>query len=321
METPRRPTSHASAEHDGGPAADVSLSAGGTAVALGVFDGVHRGHHALIGELRSRAREQNLPVVVVTFFPHPMSVVRPGAEPRFLATLPERIRLLKAAGADRVEIIPFDVALSELSAREFVERELVGRLSARLVAVGDNFRFGHRASGDVATLAELGEEYGFEVVTVAVGDAASAWSSSRVRDALAIGDVREAADILGRPFEVAGPVVHGEHRGRELGYPTANVDVDQGSCLPADGVYAGWLGSADERWPAAISIGTNPHFEGQRRTVEAYVLDRDDLDLYGSVVRVEFLERLRAQDRFESLDDLLTAMAHDVERSRDITGC
>ena len=303
-----------------GDSAEAVPTGSGTAVALGVFDGVHRGHRALIQALRERAHERGLPVVAVTYFPHPMSVVHPDAAPAALASLPERVQLLTDAGADRVEVTPFDADLSKLSPEEYVRRELIGRLSARIVAVGDNFRFGHRASGDVTTLADLGERLGFEVVTIPVGSPDSAWSSTRVRESLERGEVDQAAEILGRRYAVTGPVVHGEHRGRELGYPTANVDVDAAACLPADGVYAGWLGWDDARLPAAISIGTNPHFDGRRRTVEAYVLDRDDLDLYGRTVRVEFAERIRAQARFETLEDLLAAMARDVERARVVTG-
>ena len=299
---------------------DAPATGQGTAVALGVFDGVHLGHQALLAALVDRARQRDLPVVAVTYFPHPMSIVSPGAAPPALASLDRRIELLKAAGADRVEVTPFDTELSTLSPEDYVRRELVGRLSARIVAVGDNFRFGHRASGDVTTLAELGERYGFEVVTIPVGSGASARSSSRVRECLARGDVRGAQDILGRRYAVTGSVVHGEHRGRELGYPTANVEVETGTCLPGDGVYAGWLSWIGQRLPAAISVGTNPHFDGQRRTVEAYVLDRDDLDLYDLSVTVEFADRIRSQARFDSLGDLLATMARDVEQARVITG-
>ena len=290
-------------------------------VTVGVFDGVHRGHRHLIAEAVQHAASSGADAVVVTFDPHPMTVIRPDRAPAALATLEHRIRLLSEVGVSGVLVLPFDSALAQQSPEDFVREVLVETLHATAIHVGENFRFGHRAAGDVALLTELGSAYGFEVLAVPlVGEHEVTWSSTAVRDALAMGDVDKAANILGRLHRVEGPVVHGDHRGRELGYPTANLGPDDRSAIPADGVYAGWLTRASgERLPAAISVGTNPTFGGTVRRVEAYVLDRDDLELYDEHVALDFLARLRETVRFDDVAALLEQMADDVRRSREIT--
>jgi riboflavin kinase/FMN adenylyltransferase len=224
----------------------------------------------------------------------------------------------------------FTHELATWSPERFVAEVLVAALHAKLIVVGGDTRFGHRNSGDVNTLRELGEQYGFDVEVVAdLGDGVHVgrprWSSTWVRQLVAAGDVDTAAQVLGRPHRVTGEVVHGEHRGRLLGYPTANMAPESVGVVPADGVYAGWLvlvgdGRDGERLPAAISVGTNPTFEDRQRRVESYVLDRDDLDLYGRTVAVEFVRRLRPTVRFDGVDALITQMANDVEQCRLVLG-
>lgn len=300
-----------------GPA-EVPADLPGSVVVIGVFDGVHRGHQALLARARATADAAGLPLVAVTFDPHPLEVVRPGAHPHLLSTTEQRVRLLGAAGADAVLVTTFDAALSRLSPEEYVDLFVSGALRARVVVVGENFRFGHRAAGDVQTLAELGGTRGYTVTPLGlVGEGDESWSSTYIRGLVSGGDVEDAAAALGRPHRVEGVVVHGDHRGRELGYPTANLAVTPHAAVPADGVYAAWFlrhpyTGAEERLPAAVSVGTNPTFDGQDRRVEAYVLDRDDLDLYGENVAVDFVRRLRGQARFDSVDDLVAQMARDV---------
>ena len=307
---------------DGLTAAD----AGPTVVTIGAFDGVHRGHQVILSRAAAVAAAAGLPCVVLTFDPHPASVVRPDSKVALLSTVAHRTVLLCQAGADAVVVLPFTLELSKLSPEDFVRDVLVGRLHAQTVVVGANFRFGHRAAGTVETLTELGRTYGFTVEVVGLvgrdgGPEVPVWSSTRVRRCVLEGDVAAAAQILGRPHRVEGEVVHGDQRGRELGYPTANVAVAAAAAVPADGVYSGWLVRADgERLPAAISIGTNPTFDGAERRVEAYVLDRTGLDLYGEQVAVEFAQRLRATERFDSVDALLVQMSADVATARAQVG-
>ena len=292
----------------------------GTVVSLGVFDGVHLGHRALIAEAREVADTLGLPLVVVTFHPHPLSIVRPGAEPPTLATLDERLAMLQEAGADEVDVLAFDIEFSRQSPEEFVQAVLVRRLCARAVVVGENFRFGAGAAGNVETLASLGRTYGFDAHVAHIRADAEPWSSTRIREHLARGEVSEANRLLDREYAVPGIVVHGDHRGRELGYPTANLHVEGTPVIPADGVYAGRLHVGAEVMPAAISIGTNPQFEGQVRRIEAYAIDRTGLDLYGLPAVVGFTEHLRAQGVFESLEAFVTQMAQDVAQARQILG-
>ena len=214
-------------------------------------------------------------------------------------------------------MLAFDAEMAGWSPEEFVARVIVEQLRAELVVVGDNFRFGHKAAGDVAFLKAAGAEHGFGVEGLAIVSDGEALSSTRVRELVATGDLVGAAEVLGRPHEVSGVVRRGDQRGRELGFPTANVPVDESYAVPPDGVYAGWLVRADgERLPAAISVGTNPTFDGVERRVESYVLDRTDLDLYDELIRVEFVERLRGMVKYEGVDALIDQMHQDVEQTR-----
>jgi riboflavin kinase / FMN adenylyltransferase len=306
---------------------DVPGDWGSSVVTVGVFDGVHRGHQRIVARAREAANRLGLPVVVATFDPHPAEVVRPGSHPALLCTVRRRVQLLAGQGCDAVCVLPFTLEFSRLSPDEFVRTVLADRLHARWVVVGENFRFGYRASGDVLLLAELGEKYEFgaEGVPLLAGHGVTI-SSSEIRNLLYAGDVAGAARDLGRPHRVEGVVVRGQQRGRALGFPTANLEPPRHTAIPADGVYAGWLVSLDAegaetaRWPAAISVGTNPTFDGRERTVEAYALDRDDLDLYGVHVAVDFTARLRGMVRFDSAAALIEQMARDVDEARVMLG-
>ena len=298
---------------------EVPTDWGRAVVTIGVFDGVHRGHRHLVARAVARARELGLPAVVITFDPNPLVVLRPEQAPLEVSTLRHRLDLLEELGVDATCVLPFTRALAELEPAEFVTSMLVGRLHARAVVVGENFRFGHRAAGDAALLARLGEQLGFEVEVLALVEGPdAAFSSTYVRSHLAAGDVEAAARALGRPHRIEGVVVRGAARGRGLGYPTANVAHGPRAAVPADGVYAGWLHVAETTYPAAISVGTNPTFDGRARSVEAYALDRTDLDLYGRHVAVDFVTRLRGMERFDSVDDLVRRMAEDVDRARAV---
>jgi riboflavin kinase/FMN adenylyltransferase len=298
---------------------------GPSVVTIGVFDGVHRGHQRILAGAAGAAREFGLPLVVVTFDPHPSEVIRPGTHPALLCSLRRRSQLLAEFGADAVCVLQFTLEFSHLRPEEFVRAVLAERLHARRVVVGENFRFGHRAAGDLALLAELGEKYDFraEGIPLLAQDGVI-MSSSAIRELVAAGDVAGAARGLGRPHRVEGVVVRGEQRGKALGVPTANLETAEHAAVPADGVYAGWLASLDAdgqetaRWPAAISIGTNPTFDGQHRVVEAYALDRDDLDLYGVHVAVDFAARLRGMVRFDSVDALVAQMRADIAEARTL---
>lgn len=290
----------------------------GTVVSLGVFDGVHRGHKALIEQARGVADALGLPLVVVTFHPHPLAVVRPGAEPPTLTGIDERVALLLEAGVDEVDVLAFDIEFSRQSPEEFVHAVLVERLCARAVVVGENFRFGAGAAGDVHILRELGRTYGFDAHVAQIRADDEPWSSTRIREHLTQGEVTEANRLLDREYAVPGIVVHGDHRGRELGYPTANIHCEGTPVIPADGVYAGRLRVGGEVMPAAISIGTNPQFDGQERRIEAYAIDRVGLDLYGLAASVSFTARLRPQGVFGSLEAFLEQMSLDVEQARHL---
>jgi riboflavin kinase/FMN adenylyltransferase len=300
---------------------EVPADLGRTVVVIGNFDGVHLGHQHVLARASEVAAQDGLPVVAVTFDPHPMAVLRPEHAPVQLTTIETRAELLAAAGADHVLAVPFDRAMAGWSPEHFVQRVLVDALHAAYVVVGANFRFGSRASGDVASLRAAGETSGFTVEGLALDGGPMVWSSTYIRQCLAAGDVAGAAEALGRPYAVRGAVVRGDQRGRELGFPTANVPTDVLTAAPADGVYAGWLRRLDtgESFPAAISVGTNPTFDGVRdRRVESYVLDRVDLDLYGVEVEVSFVERLRGMVAFESVEKLVAQMDDDVRRAREI---
>jgi riboflavin kinase/FMN adenylyltransferase len=304
---------------------DDELMATRTVVTIGNFDGMHLGHQHVARRAREVAQEVGVDTVVaVTFDPHPIAVLRPEHAPPTLTTIDQRLRLLGDAGVDAVLVIPFSREIAAWSPQEFIDRILVDALHAKAVVVGANFRFGNRAAGDRQTLREAGAEQDFLLEAVQLDGGPQVWSSTYVRTCLAAGDVAGAAEALGRPFATRGVVKEGDKRGRELGFPTANVPVVPGTAAPADGVYAGWLRRLDGvdegvQHPAAISVGTNPTFDGQRdRRVEAYVLDRTDLDLYDVEVEVEFVERIRGMVRFDDIDALLVAVADDVERTREI---
>ena len=302
---------------------DVPADLGRSVVVIGNFDGVHLGHRRVIARAREIADERGLEVVAVTFDPHPMAVLRPDHAPITLSSIEERAELLAQAGADDVLVLPFTTEVAGWSPEEFVDRILVDLLHAAAVVVGANFRFGHRAAGDVALLTSAGRGRDFTTEGIALDGGPMVWSSTYVRTCLAAGDVAGAAEALGRPVTVRGVVARGDRRGRELGFPTANVPTTGATATPADGVYAGWLRRLDtgERYPAAISVGTNPTFDGHReRRVESYVLERDDpddwLELYDVEVEVEFVERLRGMVRFDSVEELVVQMHADVDRAR-----
>ncbi|WP_433022026.1 bifunctional riboflavin kinase/FAD synthetase [Kribbella sp. CA-294648] len=308
---------------------EVDPAYGPSVVTIGNFDGVHRGHQEVLRHARARAAELGgLPVVAMTFDPHPMSVLRPGQAPAMLSEPGQRAELLGAAGADAVLILPFDRDVASWSPEEFIDKVLVGTLHAKAVVVGENFRFGHRAAGHVDTLVAAGAAYGFQVEGLSLAGDAQPWSSTYIRELIAAGDVEGAAEALGRPLRVTGVVVEGDKRGRELGYPTANIPALATAAVPLDGVYAGWLTVLEpapgapqyaEPLPAAISVGSNPTFDGVDRRVESYVLDRDDLELYGARIAVDFVTRLRgSQIRFDTIDDLLVQMKADVDQARRV---
>ncbi|MEU6578329.1 bifunctional riboflavin kinase/FAD synthetase [Streptomyces sp. NPDC046805] len=302
---------------------DIPEDWGRSVVTIGSYDGVHRGHQLIIKHAVDRARELDAPCVVVTFDPHPSEVVRPGSHPPLLAPHHRRAELMAELGVDAVLILPFTAEFSKLSPADFVVKVLVDRLHAKAVVEGPNFRFGHRAAGDVAYLVEQGKTYDFDVdpVDLYVSGAAGGgdpFSSTLTRRLVAAGDVEGAREILGRPHRVEGVVVRGAQRGRDLGFPTANVETLPHTAIPADGVYAGYLNVAGEAMPAAISVGTNPQFDGTERTVEAYAIDRVGLDLYGLHVGVDFVAYVRGQAKFDSLEALLEQMGDDVKRCREI---
>jgi len=300
---------------------------GRSVVTVGVFDGVHRGHQRLIGRAVERARERGLPAVLVTFDPHPAEVVRPGSHPARLTTLPRRAELAAELGIDAFCVLPFTLELARTEPAEFAHEVLVERLHAADVIVGRNFTFGHKAAGDVALLTRLGQRFGFGVEGLdLIRDDGVTFSSTYIRACIDAGDVTAATAALGRPHRVEGVVVHGDRRGRELGFPTANIASAPHTALPADGVYAGRfvIGSADRDGvarprllPAAVSVGTNPTFSGRVRTVEAFVLDVDE-DFYGHEVGVDFVARVRGQERFERIEDLVTQMHRDIEQVREL---
>ena len=307
---------------------DIPDGFGPCVVAIGVFDGVHRGHAALIGRAVAAARDRGLPSVVMTFDPHPLAVVAPAHAPVMLASVDHRLDLCAELGVDATLVLPFTRDFADLSPEDFVGTVLLGRLHAELVVVGANFTFGRGGVGTVADMARLGTADGLDVDAVALvgADAArrgadDAVSASRIRALLLAGDVEQVAVLLGRPFRADGVIVKGEQRGRALGYPTANLDMADNAAVPADGVYAGRVcrletdGTRTELGLGAISVGTNPTFDGQHRTVEAFILDFD-ADLYGDVLGVEFAHRLRGMVRFDSIEALIEQMDADVVQAR-----
>jgi riboflavin kinase / FMN adenylyltransferase len=303
---------------------------GRTVVTIGMYDGVHRGHQQLIGAAVARARAMRRPSLLLTFDPHPAEVIRPGSHPAILTAMDRKAELVAGLGVEAMCVLPFTSEFMRLSPESFTHTVLVEHLHAAQVVVGQNFTYGHKAAGTVATLAQEGRRFGFAVEGVPLANVGAddgddddvTISSTYVRACVAAGDMESAARALGRPHRVDGVVVRGDQRGRDLGYPTANVETPPFTAVPADGVYAGRLvlrdprsGASLDSHVAAISVGTNPTFQGSRRTVEAYVLDFAG-DLYGDHVGVEFVSRLRGMAAFPDVDALLAAMAGDVERTR-----
>ncbi|MEV1289999.1 bifunctional riboflavin kinase/FAD synthetase [Micromonospora sp. NPDC049679] len=296
---------------------------GRSVVTIGVFDGVHRGHQATIGHAVKRARDLGVQSVVVTFDPHPAEVVRPGSHPAVLTEPARKAELIEALGVDVLCVVPFTPEFSRVPAEGFVHDILVEHLHAALVVVGQNFRFGHKAAGTVALLEQLGRTFGFGVEDAPlVSDNGTVFSSTYIRACVDAGDVVAAAAALGRPHRVEGVVVRGDQRGRELGFPTANLLTHRHAAVPADGVYAAWLvrgGAHGSRLPAAVSIGTNPTFSGRERRVEAYVLDFEG-DLYGERLGLDFVAHLREQRRYEGIEPLVAQITEDVVRTRETLG-
>jgi riboflavin kinase/FMN adenylyltransferase len=291
----------------------------GSVVLIGVFDGVHKGHQLLLNRAKEIAGGRN--IVALTFDPHPMQVLAPYRAPTLLTTLADRVELLKIHNADQVAVLKFNEKFAAMAPADFVKDVLVGQLSASTIIVGKNFTYGHKAAGNVDSLIKDGLQFNF---TVDVQDLQSGEgeiiSSSRIRNLVTTGKVEEARALLSRPHRLDGVVVHGEKRGREIGYPTANLGNLEGQTIPSDGVYAGWLTVGINYWPAAISIGTNPTFAGERaRQVEAYALDQEGLDLYDKSASIEFGWRLRDTLKFDGLEPLLVQMKLDCDQARSLT--
>ena len=285
-------------------------------VVIGNFDGVHKGHQQILNRAKEIAGDEK--IVALTFDPHPVSIFAPERTPTLLTILSDKIELLKIHNADQVAVIKFTKEFAAMAPEEFVNKVLVEQLKATTVIVGQNFTYGFKAAGNVQSLAQHTE---FETIVLDLqSNAELAISSTRIRTAITNGDVESARELLTRPHRLDGIVVHGEKRGREIGYPTANLGNIEGQTIPADGVYAGWLTVGIDRWPAAISIGTNPTFEGARgRQVEAYALDQEGLDLYTKPATIEFGWRLRDTLKFDGLEPLLEQMAKDCLEARRLT--
>ena len=299
-------------------------------VLIGIFDGVHAGHQELVKAAKAHGK-----VIALTFYPHPTAIFAPERTPMQLLPLEDRVSQLKVHGADEVVVIDFTKDFAALSPDQFIDEILVKKLSATHVVVGENFTFGHKAEGTAhylqsvdkgfkTTIVKLSQNRGNPISSSRIrglifdGDVVS---STRIRKLIIEGDVEQARSLLTRPHRLDGLVVHGEKRGREIGYPTANLGDLEHQTIPADGVYAGWLTVENTKWAAAISIGTNPTFPGVRgRQVEAYAIDQKDLDLYDKVAKLEFTHRLRDTLKFESLDSLLVQMKADCDQAADLTG-
>jgi riboflavin kinase/FMN adenylyltransferase len=301
---------------------DVPDDFGPSAVTIGKFDGVHSGHRRVIGELREIAAEQSLLSTVVTFDRHPLTLLKPEIAPAPLVSLAQKVELLGSLGVDATLVLTFDKELSQRSPQNFVQSILVDALHAKVVLVGSDFRFGARGAGDITLLREMGTDLGFEVRVV--DDVRSTEgrraSSTWIRELLAEGRVSEAGELLGYPPCVRAIVVHGEKRGRELGYPTANLAPSPEGLIPADGVYAAWATIGEDRFPAAVSVGNNPTFDGvPEKRVEAHLLDQD-LDLYGRTIEIAFVEYVRGMVKFTNIDGLIAQMDDDTERVRAVLG-
>ncbi|MCW3765563.1 bifunctional riboflavin kinase/FAD synthetase [Paenarthrobacter ureafaciens] len=314
---------------------EVPRDFGPTVVTIGNFDGVHRGHQHVLAQVTQTARRHNIPAVAVTFDPHPAQVHRPESAPELIMGLQDKLEALGSTGLDAVLVMKYTLELAAMTPLEFVRDVLVEGLHAEHVVVGHDLRFGAGNGGDVGTMQELGEKLGFSVQVVNEygaggfplhhdGDADRRCSSTWVREALSQGDVVTAAAVLGRPHRMRGEVVHGAARGRDLGFPTANLSHDSTGYVPADGIYAGWLiDESGTRWPAAISVGSNPTFDGVSRQVEAHVIDRpreavEDFDLYGQTVAVEFTRRLRGMVAYQGPEALVEQMNLDVAQAHEL---
>lgn len=294
--------------------------AAGSAVAIGKFDGVHRGHRSLLAHVTEVAEERGLESIAFTFLNNPLSILNPFACPVQIMGAAQRLEALADTGVEVCVMLPFDAAFAHLSADEFVEQVLVQKLRTRHLCVGPDFRFGRGGLGDLPLLAELGNRHGFtlEIIPVVQDEELGRVSSSRIRDEILSGDVATAARMMDRPVEVRGEVVRGDARGRDLGFPTANLGGDLEGLAPAEGIYAGWVVHGTERHHAAISVGNNPTFtpDGAPR-VEAHLLDFDG-DLYGERIAVQFAERLRGNVTFSGVDELIEQMREDVHEARKV---
>lgn len=287
------------------------------AVTIGVYDGVHRGHQAVIGALEKRAAARDLALTVVTFRHHPATVLAPDRVPPQLTTLDQRLELLAGLGVDQVALLEFDDELRHLSARDFVVGVLVGGLRARLVSVGEDFRFGFGQSGDVELLAELGAEFDFTVVPIPLVGESGPYAATNVRTSLAAGDLEAVAHALGRPFEIRGVVTEGDRRGRTIGFPTANLALVPHQALPARGVYAVWAEVDGVRVPGVANIGIRPTFDGRVELLEVHLIDAE-MDLYGRELVVDFVGRLRGEQKFSGVDALVAQITEDVATARRV---
>ena len=301
---------------------EVEVDPVGTVVTLGNFDGVHRGHQTVLTTVAALARQEGLRSIAMTFDPHPRTVHRPEEPTVMITSTRQRAELIAATGIDGLLIQSYDLDFAAQSAEEFVRKYFVEALHAKIVVVGDDVRFGRDNEGTIETLRSLGEKFGFRTETIDEVGRGGRYSSSRIREQLTAGDVAEAADQLGRYHALHGTVVHGDARGRDLGFPTANLSDDPDGLVPADGVYAGWatFSGEDQSYPAAISVGTNPTFQGQVRRVEAYVLDKEfgEFDVYDREMTLEFVSRIRGQVAFTGMDDLIVQMHEDIADVREV---
>ncbi len=287
-------------------------------VVIGVFDGVHKGHQEILNRAKEIANGEK--IVALTFDPHPTTVFAPNQTPTLLTVLSARIELLKIHNVDQVVVAKFTKEFAAMSPAEFVAAILIEQLSATKVVVGANFTYGFKAAGNVETLTKSGQDLGFQVIVLPLKSDGEVISSTRIRNLIMEGDVQRANELLSRPHRADGLVIHGEARGREIGYPTANLGNLEDQTIPLDGIYAGWLTVGIDRWPAAISIGTSPTFAGVReQQVEAYALDQVGLDLYDKMATIEFGWRLRDTLKFDGLAPLLEQMARDCVRARELT--
>ncbi len=305
---------------------EVPESFGPCVVTLGNFDGLHRGHQEVLGQVRAEAARRGALSVALTFDPHPAQVHRPETAPEQIMGHADKLAAMAELGLDAVLVLPYTLEFAQQTPEEFVRNVFVDGLGACAVVVGHDVRFGKGNTGDLSTMVSLGVDLGFDVVVVNDEGHDRRWSSTWVREALRNGDVDTAAQVLGRAHTMSGEVVHGAARGRELGFPTANLSPDACGIIPSDGVYAGWLTDSNgHRWPAAISVGSNPTFVGVSRQVEAYVINRpeesvEDFDLYGQHVVVEFVQRLRGMVAYTGPEALIEQMHQDVVDTRVILG-